>query len=59
MNNINRIIGVISYLIAKFVEKYLRKYKSKLAHNKIDTQAKLEQSILYKSTIRFDGIVKR
>ena len=48
-----------SYLLAQFVGEYLRKYRSKLACNEIDTQAELEQSILYRSTIRLDGTVER
>ena len=38
---------------------YLRKYRSELARNEIDTQAELEQSNLCGSTIRPDGTVER
>ena len=38
---------------------YLRKYRSELARNEIDTQVELEQSILCGSTIRPDGTVER
>ena len=37
---------------------YLRKYRSELARNEIDTQAELEQSILCRSITRLDGTVE-
>lgn len=55
----NRIIDITFYLLTQFVEKYLRKYQSKLAHNKIDTHVELEQSILCGNTIKSDDIVER
>ena len=59
INNINKIIGLTSYSLAEFVEEYLRKYWSELAHNEIDMQAELEQSILYGSTIRPDHTIEQ
>lgn len=38
---------------------YLRKYRSELTHNEIDTQAELEQSILCGSITRPDGTIER
>ena len=38
---------------------YLRKYRSELARNEIDTHAELEQSILCGSIIRSDDTVER
>lgn len=45
-------------LFVQFIGKYLRKYRSKLACNKIDMQIKLKQSILCRSIIQFDNTIK-
>lgn len=42
IKNINKILGITSYLLTQFIEGYLHIHWPKLARNKIDTQAELE-----------------
>lgn len=45
--------------MAQFVGEYLCIHRPELAHDEIDMQADLKQSILCKSTTRLDDTVKR
>ena len=56
---INMELGITSYSLAQYVGEYLHKYRPELAPNEIDTQEKLEETILCGSTIRPDGIIDR
>lgn len=51
INIVNKIIGITSYFLAQFVNKYLKINRSELAQNKLDSPKELAKLILTGNTI--------
>ena len=59
INLVNKILGITSYSLAKFVNGYLQGNRSELAQKELDTPEGLEQSILAGSTVRENEDIDR
>ena len=59
INIANKLIGITSYSLAQFVNRYLRTNRLELAQEGLDTPEGLEQSILAGSTVRENGDIDR
>ncbi len=59
INLVNKILGITSYFLAQFVNRYLQENRPELAQEELDTPEGLEQSILAGSTVRENGDIDR
>ena len=58
-NLVNKILGITSYSLAQFVNRYLQANQPELAQEELDTPEGLEQSILAGSIVRGNGDIDR
>ncbi len=55
INLVNKILGITSYSLAQFVNRYLQANRLELAQEELDTPERLKQSILAGSKVRENG----